>query len=199
MVRLRDHQAIGVGALMACLAMAGACASGGDPNSGNMTTFGEGQPTAGMTTMPPTDDDDDTDGDDDDDTEGDDDDDDDDDDGTGSLPAETGDDDDDAVGGQPENGMYSHCLTTAECVGLNTCITIFDDQGQAFDGFCTQDNCVDPVADCDPTPGGDVMPVCAEIQLNGRPATACALSCAGGLTCPADMICYEDDGVPYCA
>lgn len=172
----------------------GACASGAEPESGSgLTSFG--QPTATMTTMSASDDDDDTEGDDDDeaDTEGDDD-----DDATGSLPAETGDDDDDGTE-QPSSGMYSDCLSTAECVGLNTCITIFDDQGQPFDGFCTRDNCQDPVADCDPTPGGDVMPVCAEIQLNGMPATACALSCAGGLTCPSGMICYEDDGVPYCA
>jgi len=197
---MRDHQASGMAAVVAALGLAlGACASGADPESGSgLTSFG--QPTATMTTMSPsTDDDDDaeTEGDDDDE---DDDDDDDDDDGTGSLPAETGDDDDDDNGDseQPANGMYSHCLTTAECVGLNTCIRILDEQGEALDGFCTQDNCQDPVADCDPAPGGDVMPVCAEVPLNGMPATVCALSCTGGLTCPGGMICYEDDGVPYC-
>lgn len=197
-VRLRDHHARGVAAVVATLGMtlgSGACASGADPESGSgLTSFG--QPTATMTTMSASDDDDDTEGDDDDDadTEGDDD-----DDATGSLPAETGDDDDDDGTEQPSSGMYSHCLSTAECVGLNTCIQIFDNQGQPFDGWCTRDNCQDPVADCDPTPGGDVMPVCAEITLNGMPATACALSCAGGLTCPSGMICYEEDGVPYCA
>ncbi len=100
---------------------------------------------------------------------------------------------------QPDNGMYSDCLSTAECVGVNTCVTIFDMAGDPFDGFCTLDNCSDPAMDCDPSPGGDVTPTCVEITLNGSPASACALGCSGGLTCPDGMVCYEDDGIPVCA
>ena len=107
---------------------------------------------------------------------------------------------DDGAGtaGQPDNGMFSDCLTTAECVGVNTCITIFDDRGAPFDGFCTKDNCVDPAADCVPSPGGTAAVVCTEVQLMKIPASVCALDCADGLVCPDGMVCYEDAGVPVC-
>lgn len=120
-----------------------------------------------------------------------------------NATSEAGDDDTDdgnaGDGPQPEDGMYSHCLSTAECVGVNTCVTIFDAEGEPFDGFCTLDNCTDAATDCEPSPGGDVAPVCVEITLNGNPASACALDCVGGKVCPNGMTCYEDDGIPVCA
>ncbi|MEM6993955.1 MAG: hypothetical protein AAF721_25810 [Myxococcota bacterium] len=185
------------GAALVCLTGLG-CASGGTPDQGS--TFGD--PTVPMMTVgspmeagmdsdgtSATGSDPATDGDD-----------------EGVATSETGDDgggsevDDGAADGpQPDNGMYSDCLTTAECVGVNTCVTIFDNAGAPFDGFCTLDNCSDPLADCDPSPGGDVVASCVEITLNGEPASACALNCAGGKTCPSGMTCYEDDGIPVCA
>lgn len=115
--------------------------------------------------------------------------------GEGSDSEEDGEEDSE----QPASGMYSDCLSTAQCVGLNTCVTIFDMAGAPFDGFCTLDNCMNPTVDCQPSPGGEATPICFDIALNGSPASTCALDCTGGKACPAGMICYEDDGAPICA
>lgn len=90
---------------------------------------------------------------------------------------------------QPDDGMYSDCLSSVECIGLTTCLTILDGNGQATDGFCTSGGCNSPLAQCDPTPGGNSMPVCFPIEQNGIPDTVCALDCSAGQACPAGMQC----------
>ena len=192
---------LGVGGL----AVAGlACASGGDPASSASATFGD--PTFGMTAgMTVSMDDGSGEEDSGDDGSADDGSADDDSADDGSGDDGSGDDGEASTtsepvdGDQPDNGMYSHCTMVGECVGLNTCVTILDAEGNPFDGFCSNDMCEDPAADCDPSPGGDATPTCVNITLGGEPATACALDCTGGLSCPNGMVCYEDDGVPVCA
>jgi len=197
-----------LGVYAALAATVGGCASGGETTGTPGITFGDSASmTAAMTaTATATADDGGTD---DDDSDG----------ATGGASSESGgtmggsdsaDDDgtsagtagvDDGAGtaGQPDNGMYSDCLSTAECVGVNTCITIFDDMGAPFDGFCTRDNCVDPAVDCDPSPGGTSTVVCSTVQIMGEPASVCALNCTGELVCPDGMTCYEEAGAPVCA
>ena len=104
-----------------------------------------------------------------------------------------------AVPPQPADGMYSDCLTAAECVGLNTCITILDTEEMPFDGFCSNNACTDPATDCDPTPGGTTVPFCMMVMLNGNEDTACALDCSGGKTCPGGMMCWELGRTSVCA
>ena len=86
-------------------------------------------------------------------------------------------------GEQPENGMYSPCLMATECIGQNTCMTV---NGT---GFCTTTSCVDPLVDCDPSPGGTAVPVCYPTpDMSGD--FLCALSCNAGETCPTPMTCH---------
>jgi hypothetical protein len=110
---------------------------------------------------------------------------------TSSSGAATGDPslasaDDTASGDQqPEEGMYSACLMATECVGQNTCMTINDKTG-----FCTTTGCADPLADCEPSPGGMATPLCYPApSMPGQ--FLCALGCDGGLTCPPPMTCHE--------
>lgn len=90
-------------------------------------------------------------------------------------------------GGQPAMGMYSDCLDAMlDCVApTNVCLVI-----NMNDGFCTNQGCANPAVDCTASPGGTATPVCFPTTLDGMPAMSCALSCAGGLTCPAGMMCY---------
>src|SRR5690606_6117591 len=102
------------------------------------------------------------------------------------------------LGMQPESGMYSDCLSTAECIGQDACITVLDEQQAPIDGFCSKDDCVDPITDCEPSPGGTATPVCFSLMLMGAPAEVCALDCAGGESCPAGMVCREVTGGSIC-
>lgn len=87
-------------------------------------------------------------------------------------------------GMQPAMGMYSHCVDPAECAGgVNLCITVNGD------GFCTLTGCANPLADCDPNPGGTATPVCVSLDVGGMNESACALDCTGGGTCPPPMTC----------
>jgi hypothetical protein len=109
---------------------------------------------------------------------------------------------DDAMPGpgmQPVDGMYSDCLMAAQCVGLNTCVTILDANGDPTDGFCSNNACADPVADCDPTPAGDTVPICMALTLNGEPDTVCALDCSNDVPCPGEMTCWDLNGISICA
>jgi hypothetical protein len=84
---------------------------------------------------------------------------------------------------QPEDGMYSHCTSVAQCVGLNVCVVVAVD-----DGFCSTTPCTDAAA-CVASPGGTALPICAEVMVGMGMSTACALDCSGGKTCPGGMIC----------
>ncbi len=73
---------------------------------------------------------------------------------------------------QPEDGMYSPCVSAVDCIGLTAC----------EQGFCTR-SCMDTSV-CDPTPGGTAAPTCFMFDTGLK----CALSCNSG-TCPTPMQC----------
>jgi hypothetical protein len=89
---------------------------------------------------------------------------------------------------QPDDGMYSHCVTLGDCVGLTTCVLATD-----TDGFCSA-ACTDAVSDCDPAPGGTAMPAC--VAYAAQPV--CALDCSGGAQCPGGMSCQVVDANMVC-
>lgn len=93
---------------------------------------------------------------------------------------------------QPEDGMYAECMGVASCIGLNTCVTA------GTTGFCSNTNCIDPTAQCDPNPGATstAPPACVD---NGMAQMVCALSCAGGQTCPGGMECVVLGATMVCA
>lgn len=84
---------------------------------------------------------------------------------------------------QPDSGMYSHCTSAAQCVGLNICVVVAVD-----DGYCSTTPCTD-ASSCDPSPGGTALPACVDVMVGMAMSTACALDCSGGKTCPGGMIC----------
>jgi hypothetical protein len=92
------------------------------------------------------------------------------------------------AGMQPESGVYSACMTAAQCVGAVFCVP-------AGDGFCTTE-CVAP-GDCAASPNGAAPTVCTPITM---PVTAsvCALDCSGGQACPAPMTCTALEGAMVC-
>ncbi len=95
-------------------------------------------------------------------------------------------------GMQPGMGMYSPCTVPQDCgFSPDLCMTITDLQGVVLAGFCSRTPCADPVADCDPSPGGTAVPTCVPVTLDGMANTACALDCSGGATCPAPMECFN--------
>lgn len=99
-------------------------------------------------------------------------------------------------GMQPQDGMYSPCLTAQEC-GMTPilCITILDAMMNPTDGFCSETGCANPAVDCNPSPGGTATPRCMPVTVNDMPSAACALDCSNGLVCPPPMQCYELNGV----
>lgn len=99
-------------------------------------------------------------------------------------------------GMQPEDGMYSPCLTAQEC-GMTPilCITILDAMMNPSDGFCSETGCANAAVDCAPSPGGTAVPRCMPVTVNQMAQQACALDCSGGKVCPAPMQCYDLDGV----
>lgn len=101
---------------------------------------------------------------------------------------------------QPKTGQYSACVEPTDCgFAPHICISIDDAFGEQLSGFCTEIGCLDPVADCDPNPGGTAVPVCIPAPLKGLFETSCALDCSGGGTCPAPMQCFTDlDTGPIC-
>jgi hypothetical protein len=105
----------------------------------------------------------------------------------------------DGVGEQPEDGMYSACLTAGDCVGNNTCVTILDQDGMPSVGFCSDNSCEMPSVDCLPTPAGDTEPFCMNLTLNDNPDTVCALDCSGDRPCPGQMDCWDLNGISICA
>lgn len=98
---------------------------------------------------------------------------------------------------QPEDGMYSDCASVGECVGLNACVNGSGEDPP--DGYCTRTGCADPALDCDPSPGGTAPVGCVELDVNGSPASVCALTCNVGEECPAGMQCYPVPGAAICA
>jgi hypothetical protein len=92
---------------------------------------------------------------------------------------------------QPEDGMYSACAGVGECVGLNICVLA----GAA--GFCSNTGCLDPAANCLPNPSATstALPACVD---NGAGLQVCALSCAGGQTCPGGMDCVALGATMVC-
>ena len=98
-------------------------------------------------------------------------------------------------GEQPAMGMYSDCLLPRDCVApSNVCLVVNMD-----DGFCTNMGCVNPAADCDPTPGGTATPICFPVELDMMAQNSCALDCSSGQTCPAGMMCYALADGSICA
>jgi hypothetical protein len=99
-------------------------------------------------------------------------------------------------GMQPQDGMYSPCLTPQEC-GMTPilCITILDAMMNPSDGFCSETGCANPAVDCAASPGGTAIPRCMPVTVNQMALQACALDCSGGKVCPAPMQCYDLDGV----
>lgn len=99
-------------------------------------------------------------------------------------------------GMQPADGMYSDCLDAEPCgFNPNLCITIQDADMMNIDGFCSTTGCANPAMDCDPSPGGTAVPICMPTTVNNMMLQACALSCAGGMTCPLPMMCYNLNGI----
>ena len=94
---------------------------------------------------------------------------------------------------QPDDGMYSDCQLINDCVGLTTCVLATD-----TDGFCSRNGCTDPVADCDPSPGGTATVACIEYAVQIVPEDVCALDCSGGATCPGGMSCQDVQGNLVC-
>lgn len=90
---------------------------------------------------------------------------------------------------QPDEGMYSPCLSPLDCIGLTTCLTATDTSNQPIDAFCTAGSCTSPLAQCDATPGGTAVPICLPIQLGDTMDEVCALDCSAGQTCPTGMEC----------
>ncbi len=95
-------------------------------------------------------------------------------------------------GMQPNDGMYSHCLTPEEC-GFSPvlCITIQDAMMNPTDGFCSETGCLNAAMDCDPSPGGTATSICMPTTIDGMMAQACALDCSAGKICPVPMQCYN--------
>lgn len=89
---------------------------------------------------------------------------------------------------QPDDGMYSACVSVVDCIGLTTCLTATDTSGSPIEPFCTAGSCNSPLAQCDPTPGGTAVPICLPVDLGGTMDTVCALDCSVG-ECPAGMQC----------
>ncbi len=107
---------------------------------------------------------------------------------------------DPTAGMQPADGLYSHCLSGAECDPIPAlCITIQDMDDNPMDGFCSITPCVNPAVDCVPTPGGTALPACMPVTLDGMATNACALDCSGGMTCPTGMTCYTLEFGMICA
>lgn len=93
---------------------------------------------------------------------------------------------------QPEDGMYSECMGVGDCIGLVTCVLV------GATGFCSNAGCVDPVADCVPNPSATSTAPAACVD-NGAGLQVCALSCAGGQTCPGGMMCVGLGATMVCA
>lgn len=85
---------------------------------------------------------------------------------------------------QPDSGMYSHCTSVAQCVGLNICVVVAVD-----DGYCSTTPCTDPTTSCAASPGGTAIPTCVDVTVGMAMSTACALDCSAGKTCPGGMTC----------
>lgn len=107
--------------------------------------------------------------------------------GSTSTAATTAATDEDSTGAppvdeQPDDGMYSACMGVAMCIGLTTCVLA------GPGGFCSNTGCTDPLSQCAMNPGATstATPACVD---NGTGQIVCALSCAGGLTCPGGMEC----------
>ncbi|MEM7154774.1 MAG: hypothetical protein AAF799_18130 [Myxococcota bacterium] len=85
---------------------------------------------------------------------------------------------------QPEDGMYSECLTNTDCIGLTSCVLV----GGASTGFCTSAGCKAPASDCAANPGATATaaPACVE---DATGAQVCALACSMDATCPLGMEC----------
>jgi hypothetical protein len=90
---------------------------------------------------------------------------------------------------QPLSGMFAHCLAPEECGGLS-CFQVKQDE-QVLNGFCTV--ACSNANECGPAPGNcSSTPAC--VPVGGQ--YACALSCAGGASCPPGMECmnFQDSG-----
>lgn len=94
---------------------------------------------------------------------------------------------------QPENGMYSACTVVGDCVGLTTCVLV------GASGFCSSGGCADPVADCDPNPSATSTAPALCVDDGTGTMMVCALSCAGGQTCPGGMDCLPLGTTMVCA
>lgn len=93
---------------------------------------------------------------------------------------------------QPQDGMYSQCAGVGECIGLTTCVLV------GGTGFCSNAGCDDPVADCLPNPSATSTAPAACVD-NGAGLQVCALSCAGGQSCPGGMDCLALGASLVCA
>ena len=96
---------------------------------------------------------------------------------------------------QPEASWWSHCITNDDCTDDLVCLTA--DNGS--DGVCTY--LCEPAGDatsCGTMPGITATATCLNVGNN----SVCALGCAGGATCPAQMVCVsdvDDDGpISFC-
>lgn len=94
--------------------------------------------------------------------------------------------------GEPVVSGFGDCVDPVPndgCLAEETCFT--DNAGNPTNGFCTTDCTM--VTDCvDPPETGDAPVACGD--LGG--GDTCYLDCAGGQTCPDDMVCVNDN---YCA
>jgi hypothetical protein len=90
---------------------------------------------------------------------------------------------------QPGLGqLYSHCLDSDGCPGLDGCVTVSMMEGDPpYDGFCT--NLCSTDAECSANVGGTAVPQCNDLMQS-----YCELDCSGGKTCPGGMECIPLTG-----
>lgn len=114
---------------------------------------------------------------------------------TGAMPGDSSSGGMDAGTEQPQSGMYSECAMPEDCiVPSNVCLTV-----NMMSGFCTNMGCLDPVADCDATPGGTAVPICFPVELDKVEQDSCALDCSAGQICPTGMVCVALADGSICA
>ena len=95
--------------------------------------------------------------------------------------------------GQPDSGMYAHCYepNVGNCTQSSPLCIQFDSE---MNGFCTDENCVNPATDCNAAPlDATATPMCVRAyNPSMQEVRMCALDCSASKTCPSGMSCLEN-------